>query len=234
MLSIAKRVAALRETSLFNALPDKDLGRIAELCRAVDCEKEEFFFHAGDPAEGFYVVVSGQVKVFVISPNGQEHILHIFRAGDTVAEAALFDLKTYPASCMALSGTVCLFLRRRDALALLEDHPKLALAVIEGLSRRLRKFVAKIEDLSLKQVTSRLATYLRENALDRQGTVVCRLDISKATLASRIGTIKETLSRSFRKLKDLGVIHERPDGSVEIRNRPALDDIARGFDFLTQ
>ncbi len=227
-MQLEEKIQTLKKTSLFNSLERELVEEVASLCYVVHKEPSELLFEIQDPADGFYIIASGLVKVYRISTDGAEHILHFFRDGDMVAEAALFDLRVYPASCMALESTTALFLRRNDFIAMVHQYPSLSIGVMNSLSKRLRKFTAIIEELSLKHVTSRLANYLYENSTERSGKRVCRLDISKVTLASHLGTIKETLSRSFRKLKDLNIIQEKAEGYIEIVKPNILLDIAHG------
>jgi CRP/FNR family transcriptional regulator len=227
-MKIETIMETLKQTSLFNSLNEDLIKTVAGLCRVVKKEASDLFFEIQDPAEGFYIVAGGLVKVFRTSMDGGEHILHFFRDGDMVAEAALFDLRVYPASCMALEPTTALYVRRDDFIGLVYRNPDLSIGVMNSLSKRLRKFTVMIEELSLKHVTSRLASFLYENKTEMSGRFVCRLDISKVTLASHLGTIKETLSRSFRKLKDLHVIEEKAEGFIEILELARLLNIAHG------
>ncbi len=223
-----EKIETLRKTSLFNSLRDDLVETVADFCHPIKKGVNEFLFEFHEPANGFYIIASGLVKVFRSSADGGEHILHFFREGDMVAEAALFDLRVYPASCTALEETTALYLGRDDFLSLVYKNPDLSIGVMNSLSKRLRKFTAMIEELSLKHVTSRLASYIYENRTEHTEGYYCRLDISKVTLASHLGTIKETLSRSFRKLKDLGAIQEKAEGFIVILDLDLLHEITHG------
>lgn len=220
----------LQENSLFNALTPKLLDRIIPICTIVKKDINEYLFQISDPASGFFIVISGLVKVFRHTAEGDEHILHFFSEGDSVAEAAIFDLQVYPASCTALVPTTYLYIESKAFIHLLSQYPELSMAVINSLSRRLRKFTTMIEELSLKHVSARLASFLHENATQQSGRWIVRLEVSKSTLASHLGTIKETLSRSFRKLKDMQIINERAEGFIEILNPSDLLAIAKRLD----
>ena len=144
----------------------------------------EHIFSEGVDATAFFIVISGKVKIYKLSPDGKEHTLHIHGPGDLVAEAAIFDSMRYPASCMAIEDSQLVRIWRDGFLALIKSHPELALKMMSGYSKRLRQFVAKIEELSLKDIKSRLAGYLLEHSSEENGVTVCRLVYSKKDLAS--------------------------------------------------
>lgn len=171
--------------------------------------KGEQIFSEGLDASAFFIVVSGKVKIYKVSPDGKEHTLHIHGLGDLVAEAAIFDSMVYPASCMALEDSTLIRISREGFLTLIKRHPELALKMMSSYSKRLRQFVTKIEELSLKDIKSRLASYLLENSTIENDTTICRLKYSKKELSSLLGTIPETLSRSFAFLKQNGLIVEK-------------------------
>jgi CRP/FNR family transcriptional regulator, dissimilatory nitrate respiration regulator len=134
--------------------------------------------------------------------------LHIHGPGDLVAEAAIFDSMVYPASCMALEKSALVRISRDGILDLIRKHPELALKMMSGYSKRLRQFVARIEELSLKDMKARLAGYLLANSNVENGETVFRLRHSKKELSSLLGTIPETLSRALAFLKQNKLITE--------------------------
>jgi CRP/FNR family transcriptional regulator len=116
---------------------------------------------------------------------------------------------TYPASCTALEDTILLRISRAGFLDLIRKHPELSLKIMSGYSRRLRQFVAKIEELTLKDMKSRLARYLIENSVVENGKTVCRLTHPKKELSSLLGTIPETFSRTLAYFKHHKLITEK-------------------------
>jgi CRP/FNR family transcriptional regulator len=194
----------LSDTFLFNSFAEKELNLLESSTSLKRVQKGEQIFSEGLDASAFFIVVSGKVKIYKVSPDGKEHTLHIHGPGDLVAEAAIFDSMVYPASCMALEDSALVRISREAFLNLIKRHPELALKMMSSYSKRLRQFVAKIEELSLKDIKSRLAGYLLKN-----GTTVCRLKYSKKELSSLLGTIPETLSRSLAFLKQRGLIVEK-------------------------
>jgi len=194
----------IRTCPLFSGVTEEDLDRLLQVCRGRDCEKGEQLFAEGESATGFFVVASGRVKIYKLSPEGKERILHIVHPGGTFAEAAIFGNGLYPAYAEPLVKSHLVFFPKREFLDLLRQHAQIAINMIGGLSRFLRQFATQIEELTFKDVPSRLALYLMELGAAEKSQV--ELPIAKSQLASRLGTVSETLSRTFRKLSDEGVI----------------------------
>ena len=194
---------------LFSSFSEKELHLLESFSSLEKVFKGEQIFSEGLDASAFFIVVSGTVKIYKVSPDGKEHTLHIHGPGDLIAEAAIFDSMVYPASCMALEDSTLVRIPREGFFTLIKKYPELALKMMSSYSKRLRQFVLKIEELSLKDIKSRLAGYLLENSAIENGKTVCRLTCSKKELSSLLGTIPETLSRSFAFLKQKGLIVEK-------------------------
>ncbi|PIE88854.1 MAG: transcriptional regulator [Acidobacteria bacterium] len=157
-------------------------------------------FFEGDLGRGFFVVASGKVKVFKVAASGKEQILHIFGEGETFGEVSVFHGAPFPASAEALSAVQVMFFPRDAFIRLLEKNTSIALGMLAELSKKLRIFARKIEDLSLKEVPARLAGYLLYLDKEQQGGGTVVLDISKGQLASLLGTSPETLSRILTRM----------------------------------
>jgi CRP/FNR family transcriptional regulator len=203
----------LKISQLFSQLDDRSLDEITSATTLKTVARDELIFYEGDAAHAFFVVGTGKVKVFKLSPDGKEQILMIAVPGDTFAEAALFAGGKYPASAQALEDTELLVVHRDKFVSLLGRNPHLALNLIARLSELLRKLTTLVEGLSLSDVTSRLAYYLVEAAgqAEHTGELIITLPEKKSVLASQLGTIPETLSRSLAKLSRDGII--RVDGA---------------------
>lgn len=194
---------------LFSSFAGKEVDLLESSTSLKKVSKGEQIFSEGLDASAFFIVVSGKVKIYKVSPDGKEHTLHIHGHGDLVAEAAIFDSMVYPASCTALEDSTLIRISREGFLILIKRHPELALKMMSSYSKRLRQFVSKIEELSLKDIKSRLASYLLEKSTIENGRTICRLKYSKKELSSLLGTIPETLSRSFAFLKQNKLIVEK-------------------------
>lgn len=156
-------------------------------------------------------MAKGKIKVFKLSFEGKEQILHIYGPGHTFGEVPVFEGKNFPASSMALEGATILFLPRDAFVDLITDSPALAMNMLADLSRRLRAFTVQIENLSLKEVPARLAAYIltlakEAKSVDGSTPDKVSLPISKAQLANLIGTTPETVSRTFNKMAEAGLI----------------------------
>lgn len=199
----------LINTFLFNSFTEKELSLLLASASLKKVGKGTQIFSEGIEATAFFIIASGKVKIYKLSPDGKEYTLHIHGPGDLVAEAAIFDAMVYPASCVTMEESVLVRISREGFLDLIRNHPELALKMMSGYSRRLRQFVAKIEELSLKDIKSRLAGYLLENSTLEEGVAVCRLRNSKKEISSLLGTIPETLSRALAFLKQKRLIVEK-------------------------
>ncbi len=200
----------LRGIPLFAGLSEDELDALLEICRVRSCSRGELLFSDGEPAEGFFVVLTGKVKVYKLSAEGKERILHIVSSGGTFAEAAIFGNGLYPAYAEPVQKCSLLFLPKDAFLSLLFENGRMAVNMIAGLSHFLRQFTMQIEELTFKDVPSRLARYLME--VSERQCETFELPISKSQLASHLGTVSETLSRTFRKLTDEDLI--RVDGKM--------------------
>ncbi len=196
----------ISETRLFEGLPEQQLKKVSYITIKKEFGKGDIIFCEGDDANGFYIVVKGRVKIFKVSMEGKEHILHIFDPGEPFGEVPVFSNKPFPAHAEAIAKTSLLFFPKEAFVQLITEQPSLALNMLGVLSMRLHQFTVQIENLSLKEVPGRLAAYLLllSEEQDQAGSV--SLNISKGQLASLLGTIPETLSRIFAKMSSAGLI----------------------------
>src|SRR5687768_6451844 len=154
IISNMDKIAALRRAMLFSELDDTALRSIAERAVTRYFRKDEVLFIAGEKAEGLYVIVSGSVRAFRDSVDGREQVIHVERAGGTVAEVPMFDDGNYPSTVAAEEETAALFLDKRDVRQLCLEHPEITLAALRVLAGRLRRCAELVETLSLKEVRS--------------------------------------------------------------------------------
>ena len=221
-----KQLKILSNTSIFRGLPNDQLEIIGSIAVSRHHLKGEIIFSEGDDGNGFYVVASGMVKIYKLSPEGKEHILHVFGPGEPFGEVAVFTGQPFPANAEAIAESRLLFFPKSDFVRLITNTPSLTLNMLAVLSLRLRQFAVKIEDLSLKEVPGRLASYLLL-LVDEQGAGdTVQLIISKGQLASLLGTIPETLSRVLARMADQHLI------SVQGRTITILD--RDGLEFLAE
>ncbi|PIV20119.1 MAG: transcriptional regulator [Deltaproteobacteria bacterium CG03_land_8_20_14_0_80_45_14] len=222
----------LRRCPLFAGLKEEDLKKIRAIASLRQVGKKKVLFSEGEEAKGFYVILSGKVKIYKVSSEGKEQILHIVSAPDAFAEAALFLEGIYPAFAETLSDTQLLFFPKRDFIQLIQKNPQLSINMIVTLSHYLKRFALLIEELSLKEVSSRMAKYLIDLSLkfskEGKSPKEVELDLSKTQLASKLGTISETLSRTLAKMKTKGIIDVKKN-KILILNREALEELSSGL-----
>jgi CRP/FNR family transcriptional regulator len=217
----------IAQTPLFSGLPDHQLQALRKIAVPRRFEKGEVVFSEGQPGNGFFVTMSGRVKIFKVSAEGKEQILHIFGPGEPFGEVPVFSGKPFPASAEAIAASQLLFFPKQAFIALVSDTPSLALNMLAVLSMRLRQFTVQIENLSLKEVPGRLASYLIYLTAEQNAADTVALTISKGQLASLLGTIPETLSRIFNKMGQQRLISV-DGGRIGLLNRDALEDLAAG------
>ena len=169
---------------LFQNLEEKNYQDLRGIIRTRKFKKSEIIFSEYDDADGFYVAVSGRVKIFKSSPEGKEQILHIFGPGDPFGEIAVFTGKNFPASAQTLENSETIFFPKNAFICLIKKDPALSLNILSVLSMRLKRFSSLIEDLSLKEVPGRLAAYLLYLSDRKDSCDELILDISKSHLAS--------------------------------------------------
>ena len=215
---------------LFNGLPSDNLADIAGIAQHQHFSKGQLIFSESDDANGFYIVVAGQVKIFKLSPEGKEQILHMFGEGEPFGEVPVFAGSQFPANAQATAKSHLLFFPREKMVQLIKDNPSLALRMLGVLSRRLREFTVQIENLALKEVPGRLATYLIYLAQEQETPSMVILTISKGQLASLLGTIPETLSRIFAKMSEHKLI-EVSGKEIRICDPPRLAALAESGKF---
>ncbi|OGP85223.1 MAG: transcriptional regulator [Deltaproteobacteria bacterium RBG_16_58_17] len=210
---------------LFSGLSGEQYDALARIGVRRSSRKGERIFSEGDEGTGFYVVVTGRVKISKVSAEGKEQILHFFGPGESFGEVSVFTGQGFPADAVAAAQTALLFFPRTSFTALIRNDPALALNMLAQLSQRLRQFAGLIEDLSLKEVPERLAKYLLYLSGRDGDARAAELDVSKGQLASLLGTIPETLSRILTKMNRRGLIRSR-GAQITILDRPGLDAIA--------
>ena len=156
------------------------------------------------------MVQAGNVKIFNTSASGREQVLHIEKAGHTLAELPVFDGGNYPASTAAVGPCTLLFISKKDFRALCLERPEMSLKVLKVVSLRLRQLVNIIEELSFTTVRNRLASWLLQQAREK-GRKTARgieftLSINNQELAFQIGTVRELVSRNLSHFQSEGML----------------------------
>jgi len=205
-LAALKNVAiinTLRSCQLFAGLPQADLDRVAAVTVLKSLDKNDYLFHEGDQARGFYVVQRGAVNVHRVNAAGREQIIHVFRVGESFAEGTLATERGYPADARALEPTQVVLVQKDGILALLKRQPELALRMLGSMSAHLRVLVGQLEDLTLKDFETRLANWLVKRCPNPVSDRPARIELTmtKRVLAAELGTVSETFSRTLARFR---------------------------------
>jgi len=220
-----KNLDVIAAIPIFNGLPEDQIAAVKQIALEKKVNKGEILFSEGDEGKGFFVIAEGRLKVFKVSPEGKEQILHILGPGQPFGEVSVFAGQRFPANAQALEKTLVLFLPRAAIVNLIAANPSLALNMLAVMSIKLRQFAVQIENLSLKEMPARLSSYLIFLAEEQDADDVVTLNISKGQLASILGTIPETLSRIFARLSGQNLI--RVEGKkITLLDRSGLEDLA--------
>ncbi|SLM32235.1 cAMP-bindin transcriptional regulator (Crp/Fnr family protein) [Desulfamplus magnetovallimortis] len=222
MDSILETIAS---TPLFDGLEKEHIAVLAGIARLQNFAKAEMIFAEGDPGRGFYIVRSGKVKIFKLSFGGKEQILHIYGPGKPFGEVPVFAGKNFPASAIAVTNATVIFLPRKEFIEVIATNSSLSLNMLAVLSMRLRQFTVMVENLSLKDVPARLASYLMVLEREQKYPASLKLPVSKNQLAGLLGTTPESVSRIFNRLSTDGVINIDRN-VITIVDPDALADVA--------
>ena len=207
-------------------LNEQELSDLSRVAVPRSIRKGEMLFLEGDSASGFFLLLTGQVRIFKSSPDGREYTIHIINPGHIFAEVAAFENSPYPANGAALEDSEIAFFPRDEFFDLIRKSPQISLKIISSLSAFLRDYNRQVENLSLKEVPARIASYLIAEAGKSNSNRV-RLRSSKTEWARTLGTISETLSRSLRKMSDEDMI-EVDGRDIKILDFDRLQEIADG------
>ncbi len=215
----------LRETQLFARLTG---GEMRTLCTRVSkrhFDRGETLFSEGDPCNGLFVVATGRIRIFKLSPSGREQVLAVEGPGSSFAELPVFDGGVYPASASALEDAEVLFISRKDFQNYCREHPEVALKVLAVVGSRLRRLVGIIEDLSFTTVRQRLISLLlrlaqRGGTATKQGIRV-ELTTTHQDLAAELGTVRELVSRNLSRLQAEGLL-EVDGRTIIVKDLPGL------------
>lgn len=210
----------LKVAYLFAAMSPDQLRRVAARAERVSVDIGDTLFSSGDPADRFFLVVKGQVKLYRQSGGSKEKIIEIVGAGATFAESFVFlNPPRYGVSCAALVPTELIAIDAPDFTAMLRGSVETCMTLLGGLSQRLRGLIAEIDRLSLQTATCRIAGFLLERA--PPGSDEYLLDVQKSVVAAHLSVEPATLSRILRRLSDRGVLSVH-GGLIQVLNRPAL------------
>jgi len=220
-------ITSISTVPLFDGLAREQQEALAGIAVDQVFKRGRTIFSEDEEAAGFYVVITGRVKIFKLSPDGKEQILHIVGPGESFGEVAVFAGRHFPAHSETIEESRIFFFPRPDFIDLIKKNPLLAMNMLAILSERLRRLTVLIDSLSLKEVPGRLAAHLLYLSEQKSAGNDLSLDITRGQLAGMLGTIPETLSRILAKMVKQGLI--QTDGRrITIVDRQGVKELAEG------
>ena len=219
MLAGRPLVASLARIPFFSGLDADALERVAAGTRTRRFRRGEVIFHAGDPGDALFVIVSGEVKIAVPSESGEEAILTTLREGDVFGELALLDGAPRSATAAALVATETVVLPRDRFRELVATEPVIRDALLASLAGELRRLTTHVEELHFLDMTGRLAARLVRLAAesgpsDDDGAIRLRASLTQAELASMVGCTRQSVNKLLGQFSDDGLVRLDRDGIV--------------------
>jgi len=213
---------------LFTDLNRPELERLALGCQLRRLSRGDTVFRVGEPCEEFHVTVTGQVKLYALSPAGQEKVIELVGPGNSFAEALMFTGKPYIVNAQALTDTLLLTVKKEAVVGEIERDPRFAMRMLAGLSSRLQGLLQDVAAYALHSGPQRVIGYLLR---DHDGAahpdpITVPLPVSKATIASRLNLTPEYFSRVLHELQAAELI-EVGRNEVRIRDAGPLSRAAR-------
>lgn len=212
----------LHRIPLFQSLEPVELQALERVVGERRYEAGSVLFHEGEPCAGMFIVIAGRVKIFKISSSGREMTIAVETAPSTVAELPLFDGGAYPASVSAIDDVKALFVDKRDFIRLCRQHPDVALKILAAVGRRLRHLVLTIESMTFGSLRQRLARLLLETADASPSREIFPLTMTHQELASRLGTVREVVSRNLGRFQVEGLLRIE-SRQIRILDRAGLE-----------
>jgi CRP/FNR family transcriptional regulator len=207
--------------SLFSGLNAGEIESITQLLIERRYAAGDMLFWEGEPCAGMFLIVQGTVKIFKTSASGRELVIGMETGPSSVAELPLFDGGPYPASVRTVTDVVTYFINKEDFQRVCRAHPDITLKILATVGRRLRHLVATIESITFGSVTRRLARFLLDMSRDA-GADAFPLPVTHQELASRLGTVREVVSRNLMRFRAAGLIRVE-EHQLTILDRAGLE-----------
>ncbi len=212
-------IRIIRAQPLFSGLDDALFESILQGTQIRTHPKGRMLFQRGDPAEYFYIITEGWVKIYRDTANGDHTVLGIFSRGDMFAEAAAFIGIGFPASAEVVEDARLVGIEAKRFVSMVEKHPSTALNMMASMSRHLHRLLYEVERLKTRSASQRLVEFLLRRCHVVDGAAIIDLPYDKNLIAARLGVQPESLSRLLNKLRDYGVTTDA--------NRVYVDDVSR-------
>ncbi len=218
----------LADFYMFHELPPEQIVMIAEHCQIISAPRGTMIFNRGDQARGLFILLQGQLKLGVTSPQGTEKVISIISPGGSFGEAVLFMERQFPVYAQATLDSKVLLVSKSVIFSLLDNDPTVARKMLAGLSIRMHQLVQDIGMLSLQSGTQRFIGYLLHISAEAPDASSITLPASKSMIASLLNLTPETLSRTMTKLQQSGLI-EVHGKEIIIPDVSRLRNLDHGF-----
>jgi len=197
--------AILRRSAILRDLPPADLAALVDERSVRSIERGQVLFQQGDPARAFFLVLGGQVKLSRVNPGGDEAVVHVYGAGESFAEAAMFLGGRYPVAAEAVVPSRVMHIESDALRRKVAERPEIAFAMMASMSRHLKVLVDQIEKMKLLSADQRVAEFLLGLCGEKTGAVTLSLPHEKSLIANHLGMKPATFSRAIARIKELGV-----------------------------
>ncbi|MGB5160298.1 MAG: Crp/Fnr family transcriptional regulator [Thermoanaerobaculia bacterium] len=219
----------LLEVALYRRLSEDDREHLAAAATVERFDKGEAVFHEGDPAQDFFTLVRGRVKVYKVMPNGRVVILEILGPGDPVGAVAVYESLAYPATAEAMDETLCVRIPKDPFFQLLETRPSLARGLLKAMTHRIVVLADRFADHAAGKVETRFARLFLKLASEmgqsKADGVFIPMSLSRQELADLMGTTVETSIRIMSRWGKEGVVQTEKSGFL-VTDRRALEQIS--------
>ncbi len=200
----------IKKTPMFHGINLNIIEDMAKYCHQKSYVKDQELFETGDPADAFYIILEGWIKLFRISREGEETIIHIFGAGESFAEAAVFRRqRTYPVTAQAVSNVKIIEIPRSFLTKKIEEDSSFALIMLGSISSRQHYLVGQLEQITSRTAPQRIGSFLLQfcqRKKDSDGKMIVELPYDKSLISTRLNIKPETFSRALTKLEPHGII----------------------------
>ena len=199
-LQIITRIA------LFRGLKPETVEHIVSPASVVTLKARSTLFRQGAPATAFFIMIDGWTKHYRLNSSGEEAVIHVFTKGDSFAEAAALTGARFPATAEAVTDARVVRVPANHIISCIREDPNVGLAMIASMSQRLHQLMQHVEQLKAQSGMQRVAAFLASLAPIDHGPCVIALPYDKGLIAARLGLRPSSLSRTFAKLRSVGVV----------------------------
>jgi len=204
-------IFSLKRTPVFAGLPDDDLAMVAEFSLLKTFSKGEYLFRQHESAHGFYIVRRGIINMHRVAPDGREHVIHLFRPGESFAENSLVNDGGYLTDARSVAESEVILVPKWEFLQILRQRADIGLRILASMSQHMRGLISSLESVTLKDSETRLMNWILRRCprpLSHKPAEVA-IGMTKTMLSGELGTRQETLSRTLAKLRESGLISVR-------------------------